>query len=302
MDITNMHDSLLASMEEKLKAFTHAMCGEIQISNKKLQSSLELRIEKRIAPIEMCLDQTTRSITTLETAQRQQASAIEELQRSLNIAAAVIPIKEYVDEGLFARKVDSTLLRINTPDLCTADALRGALASWLADADVTDSAVLTADTPSPSKRFTLQFSGTPGLAENRVRKARALLRLAPGSWRTFPDYVTAAGSSSNRVYVDLDKSPKTIKMERDTKRIRKALETTHPDLQFRTNLFDGSCSCNGMPVARAISIDNNAPCDIHWCHAGVAPNSIDKVATKLSFDIFNTGRSTTSAADVEWSG
>eukprot|EP00972_Heterocapsa_arctica_P103297 15222378-Heterocapsa_arctica.AAC.1 len=65
-------------------------------------------------------------------------------------------------------------------------------------------------------------------------------------------------------------------MERDTKRLRKALEATHLDLQFRLNLVDGSCSCNGMPVARAISSDDNAPCAIHWCLAGVTPNAIDK--------------------------
>jgi hypothetical protein len=302
MGIQTMHNELLAAMDERLKIFSHAMCSEVQSSQRKLSSALEQRIENRIGPIEKCLSQTTRAISAIENVQQKHNAAIEELQRSLNIAAAVIPIKERVDEGLFNRHVDSTLLKINTPDLVTADALRGALASWLADADCTDTAVLSADGPSPSKRFTLQFSGTPGLAENRVRKARQLLRLGPGNWRAFPNFDNAAGGTCSKIYIDVDKSPKTVKMERDTKRLRKALEATHADLQFRINLHDGSVSTNGTPIARAIAEDDSGPSELLWCNAGVTANSIDKVATKLSYEIFNTGRTTTSAADVEWSG
>eukprot|EP00972_Heterocapsa_arctica_P111512 16416772-Heterocapsa_arctica.AAC.1 len=77
-------------------------------------------------------------------------------------------------------------------------------------------------------------------------------------------------------------------MERDAKKLRKALEATHPERAFRIDLREGAISSSGMPIARVIPIDDNGPCALEWYSKGVIDLGIDKSACKLSYDIFNT--------------
>eukprot|EP00972_Heterocapsa_arctica_P011075 1621831-Heterocapsa_arctica.AAC.1 len=129
-----------------------------------------------------------------------------------------------------------------------------------------------------------------------------MLRLPGGAWRIFDDFPTISGSTCCKLYVDIDKNARAVKKERDSKRLRKALENTHPNLNFRINLHEGSCSVNGIPVAQVKIIDNDASSVIEWNNAATTDIHLDREAINMSYDNLNTNRTTVSAADVTWSG
>eukprot|EP00972_Heterocapsa_arctica_P015487 2280402-Heterocapsa_arctica.AAC.1 len=91
MDMQTMHDELILAMDARLKAYNKGISAEILTTTTKMPQNVERRIEARVAPIERCLDQTTRSITDLTKIQAEHTAAIEALRKSLAVANDVIP-------------------------------------------------------------------------------------------------------------------------------------------------------------------------------------------------------------------
>ena len=73
------------------------------------------------------------------------------------------PSLERIPAGLaFDRRVDPTILRINTPHIATVELLYQALQQWLMDDGLADAHRVQADSDTPvrpSRRFVLAFAG-----------------------------------------------------------------------------------------------------------------------------------------------
>eukprot|EP00969_Alexandrium_andersonii_P138619 6130290-Alexandrium_andersonii.AAC.1 len=87
-----------------------------------------------------------------------------------------------MDEEIFDRDIDTTILKIGAPEFIPKADLLAALHPWLHDAGVEPDQV-ELQGPDQGKRYTLQFKGTAGIAANRVRKAKQILYSPSTGWR-----------------------------------------------------------------------------------------------------------------------
>ena len=110
----------------------------------------------------------------------------------------------------------------------------------------------------------VHFTGNAGLATNRARRARAKLRLPGGDWRSFGSIRTAAGGSTDRTFVDVDKNPQQLKRERDSKKLKAALDHLYPSKAFRFNRADGLVALDGVPLALVDPQTDDLPSKLKW--------------------------------------
>eukprot|EP00959_Pyramimonas_sp_CCMP1952_P456464 9473200-Pyramimonas_sp.AAC.1 len=69
------------------------------------------------------------------------------------------------------------------------------------------------------------MAGDPGAAQRKVRAARRALRSSEGVWKDFSVPATEGGQA--RVYVGVDKSPKQVRMEVQTKKLAQITKDIH---------------------------------------------------------------------------
>lgn len=260
----------------------------------------EIKNEKRFNLIERDIALTKVSQDKMQKSQEEHWKAISELQRSLAVAESAIPIRENLDLDDFNRQIDATILRIHVPEIVAKDELYNGIKSWLSDADCStrDRAELLG--PVSGRRFTVHFKGMAGLATNRLRKARSLLREPGGGWRAFPQLTTTSGGVADKIYIDIDKNPFQLKRERDGKRMHRALMELYPDKHFHHNRNDGLISFGGLPLALIEPKNDAGSSTVKWHLPAVLNAEIDREKILENY----RARNTTSllAADVQWSG
>lgn len=298
----------LDELRAQITAHVDAAVGNAisDFSKRTLESTLEYhkkqeaKNEKRFALIERDLADTRVSQDKLHKSQHDSWKAISELQRALAVAEATIPIRESLDLDDFNRPVDATILRVNVPELVTKTELRNAIRPWLSDADCPSDDRAELLGPESGRRFTIHFKGMAGLATNRLRKARSLLREPGGNWRSFPQLTTTAGGTVDKFYIDVDKNPCQLKRERDGKRLHRSLVELYPDQHFHFNRADGLVSSRALPLALIEPTNDDASSKVKWHLKAVARAEVDK--EKVLENYRGRARAVLSVDGVEWSG
>ena len=173
------------------------------------------------------------------------------------------------------------------------------LRPWLEEAGCDNNGKAEVLGPDSAHKFTIHFKGLAGLAQNRLRKARTLLKLPGGTWREFGVLNTSAGGTSDKIYIDVDKNPCQLKREFDGKRLRQTFQHMYSDKPIAFNKTDGLFSYQGQPLA-LLDPQIEGPSKIKWHLVAVAKAEIDRDAVQTDF-ICRT-KSRTRAADVPWSG
>ena len=225
-------------------------------------------------------------------------ASIATLQAGLAVAETLVPpVVAPTYEPDFDRQVDNTIVKINI----ALDVARALVQEALLDA-------LTAaagdgwklEGPDCGQRFVIQFSGAGGLAAKRAAKFLQCMRLADGSFTRH--FVAAAGGQNAEVFTAPDKSPKTVRIEILSKRLKKIIDKLHPALASKTrcNRKDGTISVDWVSVARVVVASKDAPPKVVWNLAACAVHSIEPEAVRISFEEFSS--SATSSAPITWSG
>ena len=298
----------LEELRAQLTAHVDSAIGSAisDFSKRTLESTIEFhtkqeaKFEKRFSYIERDLADARSSQDKLSKSHEDSWKAISDLQRALAVAESAIPIRENLDLTDFNRPIDATILRINVPEIVSRNELRSAIRSWLVDADcpTDDRAELLG--PESGQRFTVHFKGMAGLATNRLRKARSLLREPGGTWRSFPQLATAARGVVDKFYIDIDKNPCQLKRERDGKRLIKSMQELYPDANFRFNRTDGLISTGALPLALLEPGNDSDPSKVKWHLPAVAQGDFDR--EKILANFCARAQSSFSAATVQWSG
>ena len=146
----------------------------------------------------------------------------------------------------------------------------------------------------PGRRFHVEVQG--GIVGNARALALAqALKFPDGRWRQF-SASTVAGPAGP-LYINPDLSPRTQRMEFQTKRLAQTLERNYNKLDFRPNRGKGEVKVDRIPIARIV-VPNvpDEPFKIEWKQSeaqrlGIDCDLIDGEFRKLFRDL---------GSDVPW--
>ena len=155
-------------------------------------------------------------------------------------------VEQAVDDEAFNREIDNRILRLRTQTSISAEAARLAIASTLADMELSADAVSLVGGTS-GKSYELQFSGSDVVQRARAKKFVLLQKLSNTEYRK----LEATDSSGNRipVFVEADKNPRTVKTETLARRLKKILGQ-HTRSEFSVRRSDQTVFSGSSPVAR----------------------------------------------------
>ncbi len=176
--VNNLQKATMAHVDNLQKATMDSTVALVRATDTKY--------EKRCNTLEQELAALRADQDRQEKEQQELKTQVDKMQQALAVAEATVPIKDTLGFPEFNRLVDSTILRINIPDIDSRVEVTKAFQPWLSEAGCDSDAQVAVLGPDTSRRFVVQFKGSAGLAENRLRKARGLLRSVAGEWRQFP--------------------------------------------------------------------------------------------------------------------
>ena len=139
--------------------------------------------------------------------------------------------------------------------------MQHALGAWLQAAGLHPEHI-TLHGAGPGRRFHVEVHG--GVVGNARALALAqALKLPNGRWRQF-SAITVAGPAGP-LYINPDRSPRTQRIEFQTKRLAQTLERNYTRIDFRPNRGKGEVKVDRMPIARVI-VPNvpDEPSKIEW--------------------------------------
>ena len=130
-------------------------------------------------------------------------------------------------------------------------------------------------------RFVVPFSGPAHMAAQRARKTHGVQRDANGKWLELNAALPAGGQA--RLYLDFDKSNKTILREVWAKRAAVQLRARYPALPLVARRGDGVVLSSWRPLARVIAQgEGNIRLDINQPVAGQC--AVDADAARAEFE------------------
>lgn len=187
-------------------------------------------LEKQMAALRGCVEDTAgrtdkvaESIEANTTKQQKTEGELRAVQRELALAAegAAPPI---LPPAGWDRPVCAWIAKLSSPQLVSLEAAKDAVKELLADANVHEDEVewvVEGSTGDLSKKFKMLFKGEPRLAARRCSQALGAMRL-PQGWRRMVAKTPEGDGATTPVYMEADKSDKTLQHERLTRRARDA--------------------------------------------------------------------------------
>ena len=147
---------------------------------------------------------------------------------------------------------------------------------------------------TPARRFYIEVTG--GVVGNhKATELGKALKTITGKWKEFS--ATSVTGAIGPLYLNPDRSPRTQRMEFQTKRLKQILERSYPKLAFWPNRSKGEVKLDRIPVARVLVPDvPDTPSKIEWNHPEAARVAICKESVEAEFKrIFDA------PAEVQWS-
>ena len=169
----------------------------------------------------------------------------EKLSQSVATAVVGEPTQVLADDA-FAREIDHSLIRANTANMVTKEALALVVASWLGDAGIKHGEFFV-NGPVVGKLFSVRIKGSGGLGARRTRK------------------------------------PRNVAIERATKALHKHLSELHRGKDFYPKKREGIITSSFVPLVR---VDATAPTQfkVEWNNALALELGVDRSLAKECVD------------------
>ena len=173
-----------------------------------------------------------------------QKRQIEQLQAQMaqvlgditNMGGTVPQKKVLADD--FDRETDKGIVRVRVSALAKLSDVQAVFDKHVVDAGLrTDMDKI--DGADTDRNFIMRFNGQEKVAASRVGKTLAALRSQSGSWKQL-SVETPGSATPVPLYLDEDKSRKTIQLERNVRKLKKAATQVLPGTDFVARCSDAT--------------------------------------------------------------
>jgi hypothetical protein len=176
---------------------------------------------------------------------------------------------------MWDRPAVPNLFQIQVESGVTSAEIIVGLEDWLKAAMVSSGQYALHSLPS-GKHYVLELTGGV-VGYERAKRLATHLR-TPSGWRSF----TAGG---RRMYINMDKSKRSLRVELHTKRLGQALEEVRGGAgRWWPNKAKGEVKFDNVEVASVLVTEEDAPTELRWNNPMVANLGIDKSKVQ---EVFN---------------
>jgi hypothetical protein len=279
---------LLAAFKKELsESFETANAAAIKASHDSLKVQVFEHVEQLLSAYD---EQSQKRFTELESSQGEQGEQlakhesdldtlrkdIARLQEQVGVAANAKPSKNQLAAVGWDEPADGTILELNTENSTpiTKDAAKEGITKWLSDSGIAEEG-WSLEGEELDRRFKIRFKGEVGYATLRARKAYGTIRCGDGTYRQLTA-CTPTDSSSVKLYIKPSQNAKERKLERDAKRLFKALQ---PRLQGKKVSWvkrEGTISVDWRLVARVQVYAGDEPSTLQFNMAAMRDLGLEK--------------------------
>ena len=197
--------SAVNDLEQK---FTSAMANALRKTDANYQDRFGA-VEGEIKELKMRMEQ-------IEGWRPNTDRAVAEVRHAVALAESSANVQELLDVDDFDRQTDLTIVRARILDAVTPAAARAAVCGIMEEMNLKDDE-MKIEGKDLDKGFTFRFAGCTATAARRARKFMQLQRDG-GEWRDL--VAKTPDGSETKMYLDVDKSKKQIKMEMMSRRLQ----------------------------------------------------------------------------------
>ena len=252
--------SAVNDLEQK---FTSAMANALRKTDANYQDRFGA-VEGEIKELKMRMEQ-------IEGWRPSTDRAVAEVRHAVALAESSANVQELLDADDFDRQTDLTIVRARILDAVTPAAARAAVCGIMEEMNLKGDE-MKIEGKDLDKGFTFRFAGCTATAARRARKFMQLQRDG-GEWRDL--VAKTPDGSETKMYLDVDKSKKQIKMEMMSRRLHKVLKEKYPARDFFNRKRDGTVSTEWTPLARIANVNIDSY-KIEWNMKLVGELGIDK--------------------------
>ena len=265
--------SAVNDLEQK---FTSAMANALRRTDASYQDRFGM-VEGEIKELKMRMER-------IEGWQPNTDRAVAEVRHAVALAESTANVQELLDVDDFERQPDLIVVKARIMDAVTPEAARVAVRGIVEEMGMKDDE-MKIEGKDLDKGFTFRFAGCIAMAARRARKFMQLQRDG-GEWREL--VAKTPDGAESKMYVDVDKSKKQIKMEMMGRRLRKVLKEKFPARDFFNRRRDGTVSTDWTPLARVVVVGPEAH-KIEWNMKLAGELGIDKdmVSEKVEASVPN---------------
>ena len=265
--------SAVNDLEQK---FTSAMANALRRTDANYQDRFGM-VEGEIKELKMRMEK-------IEGWQPSTDRAVAEVRHAVALAEGTASVQELLDVDDFERQSDLTVVKARIMDAVTPAAARAAVRGIMEEMGLKDDE-MKIEGKDLDKGFTFRFAGCTATAARRARKFMQLQRDG-GEWREI--VAKTPDGSETKMYFDVDKNKKQIKMEMMGRRLHKVLKEKYPARDFFNRKRDGTISTEWTPLAR-VAIVGPESHQIEWNMKLVGELGIDRdmVSEKVEASVPN---------------
>ena len=255
--VSELKDSLRASVFEDTAALI-----------RKLDESYQKRFQQTEGDIKHLHELHKESQSQIELLKKE----IKQIQSGLSVAQKTTVTRKELFGDDFDAEPDLSILRVSVHGRGKATAA----AIEVAVKELVENAACPAEFKVQGGKighnFSVHFQGANGLGARHVKKCINYLR--DNEWPA--TYAKATDGHSARVYFDFNKSGKTQKTERETKRLADAVRELHSDKDVHALRKDGIVTVSWRPIAKVQVHPGDEPTKLLWLYASVSELGIDR--------------------------
>jgi frataxin-like iron-binding protein CyaY len=221
-------------------------------------------------------------IGALEAASSSQKQQVTTIEKELVIMEKTTTIAEVQQNSAFDRDLDGTILRVDThqkTEMALAS-VTAAVTAWMEEANLGPERFEVLGQPLGNS-FVVKFAGDRPLATKRAASAMAALRRPDGSWLDLR--AVDADDKQIRLYVNADKNGRMVRMEREGKKLQRAIQEGSPAAKVVFLRRDGVISFNFKAVAK-IEVSPDGPTKLLWNERTSKDSGIDQNEVTRKFN------------------
>ena len=209
------------------------------------------------------------------------------LEKLLGVAevAQVVDLPKVTREEAYDRKINSTVLRFSAKAPFDIKELQKVVEPLLQQARLSRSDVSYRGGQKLSKRATVQFEGAPLLAHRKLQAFREV-SFNGGEWKEI--YVSDTVKRPQKVFVSMDKNPRTIRTERALKVAARVSRELYPDKEFTIDKHLGELQTSYIGILNVVAEYDQVPelrADMECCQMlQVDPRKIKAAFTRAWSD------------------
>ena len=269
---SDLSGTMEASIDKSVNELKDFLRASVLEDTAALIRKLDESYQKRFQQAEGDIQQ----LRVIQEESQQQLDLLKKELKQLQAGLAVAQKTTVTRTELFGDEFDATpdlsILRVNVHGRgkATATAIETAVKELVENAAC--QAAFKVQCAKIGHNFSVQFQGANGLGARHVKKCMEYLR--SNEWPAI--FARATDGNSARVYFDFNKSAKTQKTERETKRLADAVRELHSDKDVHALWKDGIVTVSWRPIATVQVHAGDEPTKLLWLHASVSELGINR--------------------------